>query len=755
MRYSSRLDARRHRSSKAHASHPRHSRTSRRRSTRKRRGMRCARASRGLRKRRGARRTISIVPSRRRGASRARADRAARRTRRGPRSGHVVCAARRSRVARRGPRRRAARRARRRPRRERGRHARRHAESPTSRRTASCSTRRDPMPGSSPPRKACPWTPRRCDSVTGAIQPFLPRGDRTPRHGGDGCPRCRCSCTRIRSMPRARRAGRAPVTGIWISGGRHARARLSPPAIGEISATAHPAGDVARGLARAAGPIAPTRRRPTSTRLAGDDALVVLAPVDRCRAAPRAGARVARSRASRRSTRGDLDELAWCCGNGGGTDARWSAHAPSLFARLRAHFRGTRGRAMTTLVRRPAHPAAAALEAAGLSPVLARIYAARGIASTAELDHSLAALPTFAALRGIDDAAARLAQAIAQQERIVIVADYDADGATACAVGVRGLRALGARRRLPRAQSLRVRLRPHAGDRGAGGAASPALIVTVDNGIASVDGVAAAHALGIEVLVTDHHLPGPALPAPAIIVNPNQPGCTFPSKHIAGVGVMFYVLLATRARLRADGAFAARAEPNLARAARPRGARHRGRRRAPRPGQSRARGAGPRAHARRQRASGRARALRRRRSRPRARDGLRPGLRGRAAPQRRRAPRRHDHRHPLPPRRRRARRRTSRAELDALNRERRDVEAGMQDEALADLADIEADDDQLHACACSAPEWHQGVVGIVAVAAQGPLPPSGVRVCPRGTAASCAARAARSPASTCATRSTS
>ncbi|MCC6196944.1 MAG: single-stranded-DNA-specific exonuclease RecJ [Burkholderiales bacterium] len=219
---------------------------------------------------------------------------------------------------------------------------------------------------------------------------------------------------------------------------------------------------------------------------------------------------------------------------------------------------------MTILVRRSTHPVAPALEAAGLSPVLARVYAARGIASAAELDHSLAALPSFAGLRGIGEAADRLARAIARRERILIVADYDADGATACAVGVRGLRALGADvdfivpNRFEFGYGLTPEIVALAAQR------APALLVTVDNGIASVDGVAAASARGIDVLITDHHVPGPALPAPAIIVNPNQPGCEFVSKHLAGVGVMFYVLTATRARLRDDGAFAARAPPNLA-----------------------------------------------------------------------------------------------------------------------------------------------------------------------------------------------
>ena len=217
------------------------------------------------------------------------------------------------------------------------------------------------------------------------------------------------------------------------------------------------------------------------------------------------------------------------------------------------------------IVRRPSGAATAALQTAGLSPVLARIYAARGITSTSELDHSFAALPPFTTMKGIDAAARRLAAAIAAQQRILIVADYDADGATACAVGMRGLAALGALvdfivpNRFDYGYGLTPEIVALAAQR------QPHLLVTVDNGIASVEGVAAARALRIDVLITDHHLPGDTLPVDAIIVNPNQPGCTFPSKHIAGVGVLFYVLLALRARMREDDAFATRREPNLAR----------------------------------------------------------------------------------------------------------------------------------------------------------------------------------------------
>ena len=143
-------------------------------------------------------------------------------------------------------------------------------------------------------------------------------------------------------------------------------------------------------------------------------------------------------------------------------------------------------------------------------------------------------------------------RAIGQRERILIVADYDADGATACAVALRGLRAMGPRLAIvPNRFEYGYGLTPESLHSPA--QESPQVIVTVDNGIASVEGVAAARALGIDVVVTDHHLPGATLPDTPTIVNPNQPGCTFPSKAIAGVAVMFYVLLAVRATLRERG----------------------------------------------------------------------------------------------------------------------------------------------------------------------------------------------------------
>ncbi|QEZ46170.1 single-stranded-DNA-specific exonuclease RecJ [Cupriavidus oxalaticus] len=203
------------------------------------------------------------------------------------------------------------------------------------------------------------------------------------------------------------------------------------------------------------------------------------------------------------------------------------------------------------------------LAAAGLHPTLARILAARGVARAAELATDLPELVPPGAMKGIGDAAAYLADAIAAGKRLLIVADYDCDGATACAVGVRGLRMLGARVEyiVPNRFEYGYGLTPEIVALAA--KQQPDVIVTVDNGIASVDGVAAANALGIDVVVTDHHLPGAELPDAAVIVNPNQPGCEFPSKNLAGVGVMFYVLLALRAELRRRGVYTQATQPPL------------------------------------------------------------------------------------------------------------------------------------------------------------------------------------------------
>lgn len=205
----------------------------------------------------------------------------------------------------------------------------------------------------------------------------------------------------------------------------------------------------------------------------------------------------------------------------------------------------------------------AALCGAGFSALEARLYAARGICSRTELEHELTNLLPFGSMKNIEAAAVRLADAIARKERILIVGDYDADGATATALGVRGLGMFGASvdflvpNRFEYGYGLTPEIVQLAATRG------PDLLLTVDNGIASVEGVAMARRLGLDVLITDHHLPGDSLPD-ALIVNPNQPGCGFPSKNLAGVGVMFYVLMALRAELRQRGAFAQGKEPNLA-----------------------------------------------------------------------------------------------------------------------------------------------------------------------------------------------
>ena len=203
------------------------------------------------------------------------------------------------------------------------------------------------------------------------------------------------------------------------------------------------------------------------------------------------------------------------------------------------------------------------LEQSGVHPLLARLFAARGVTAKEELDTGLAALLPPDSLKGAADAAHLLADAIAAGKRLLIVADYDCDGATACAVGLRALRMFGATvdYLVPNRFETGYGLSPEVVDIAA--AMRPDVIVTVDNGIASVDGVAAARRRGIATLITDHHLPGDALPDADVIVNPNQPGCRFASKALAGVGVMFYVMLALRAELRLRGAFGEGGGPNL------------------------------------------------------------------------------------------------------------------------------------------------------------------------------------------------
>jgi single-stranded-DNA-specific exonuclease len=212
-----------------------------------------------------------------------------------------------------------------------------------------------------------------------------------------------------------------------------------------------------------------------------------------------------------------------------------------------------------------------ALTQAGIHPLLARLYAGRGVRSADEIDDALERLLSPSGLKGTAEAGRFLADAIAATRRICVVADYDCDGATACAVALRGLKLLGAQPQslcyvVPDRKVHGYGLTPAIVDMAL--ARDARVLLTVDNGIASLAGVAHARALGLSVIVTDHHLPAVvdgavALPAADVIVNPNQPGCTFESKSLAGVGVIFYVLLALRAELRSRGAFDAHTQPRL------------------------------------------------------------------------------------------------------------------------------------------------------------------------------------------------
>jgi len=207
-----------------------------------------------------------------------------------------------------------------------------------------------------------------------------------------------------------------------------------------------------------------------------------------------------------------------------------------------------------------------ALQDAALPEVLKRVYAGRGIQNPQELALTLDQLLPPDGLKGIADAAALLADAVEGDARVLIVGDFDADGATSCAMAISVLRQMGLREvgyLVPNRFEFGYGLTPEIVDLAA--PQTPDLIVTVDNGISSIEGVAAAQTLGISVLVTDHHLPGEELPGAEVIVNPNQHGCTFASKSLAGVGVMFYVLSALRAELRQRGWFSTEGitEPNL------------------------------------------------------------------------------------------------------------------------------------------------------------------------------------------------
>ena len=220
---------------------------------------------------------------------------------------------------------------------------------------------------------------------------------------------------------------------------------------------------------------------------------------------------------------------------------------------------------MTRIVNRPIPQRVVwQLEQQGLHPLLARLYAARGVKDKGELDYELKSLLPPSTLTHAGDAARILADAIEADAKLLIIGDYDCDGATATAVGMRALKMLGADVDflLPDRFKLGYGLSPEIVDVAA--TQSPDLIITVDNGIASIEGVNRAREYGIATLITDHHLPAETLPEADCIVNPNQPGCTFPSKCIAGVGVMFYVMLALRAELRERGFFVERPEPNFA-----------------------------------------------------------------------------------------------------------------------------------------------------------------------------------------------
>ncbi|MDD2885247.1 MAG: single-stranded-DNA-specific exonuclease RecJ [Dechloromonas sp.] len=369
---------------------------------------------------------------------------------------------------------------------------------------------------------------------------------------------------------------------------------------------------------------------------------------------------------------------------------------------------------MTRIVTRNSPPRTVwQLEQQGLHPLLARLYAARGVTDKAELDYELKSLLPPSALTHASDAASLLADAIEAEAKMLIIGDYDCDGATATAVGMRALKALGADVDflLPDRFKLGYGLSPEIVDVAA--QQSPDLIITVDNGIASLEGVARAQQHGIATLITDHHLPGEALPDADCIVNPNQPGCDFPSKCIAGVGVMFYVMLALRAELRERGFFTDRPEPNFAdlldlvalgtvadvvkldrnnRILVSQGLKRvrAGRLKAGLAALFKAAGRDPR--------------------KATAMDfgfilGPRLNAAGRLADMRLGVeclltddP---------------ARALQIAQELDAFNRERRDIEAGMQDQALLLLESMEVDD-AAPGIALFDPSWHEGVVGILA-----------------------------------------
>ena len=353
-----------------------------------------------------------------------------------------------------------------------------------------------------------------------------------------------------------------------------------------------------------------------------------------------------------------------------------------------------------------------------MPPILRRLYAQRGIATPGELDLQLSNLHSPWQMLAMEAAVDRVTAALHGAEHILIVGDFDADGATSSAMAVAALRDFGAAEvgfLVPNRFEYGYGLTPEIVDLAA--QRSPDLIITVDNGISSVDGVAAARDRGIDVLVTDHHLPGDTLPDAAVILNPNQPGCSFPSKNLAGVGVMFYLLLALRARLREAGYFEARAiaEPHLGsyldlvalgtvadvvpldfnNRILVRGGIERIRSGRARPGIAAllevAKRESPRLTATdlafavgpRLNAAGRL-------------DDMSVGIECLLCEDPFRA-------------------RALAAELDAMNRERQHIERGMEEEALRALESLKFDSDSLPAAlVLFDPGWHQGVVGILA-----------------------------------------
>ena len=349
-----------------------------------------------------------------------------------------------------------------------------------------------------------------------------------------------------------------------------------------------------------------------------------------------------------------------------------------------------------------------------LPPLLTRLYAARGVQSEAELDKSLARLIPYQQLKGIDAAVDLLVVALEQRQRILIVGDFDADGATASTVGTLGLRLLGAAHvdyLVPNRFEYGYGLTPEIVEVAL--TRTPQLLITVDNGISSIEGVAAAKKAGLSVLVTDHHLPGNELPAADAIVNPNQPGCEFPSKALAGVGVIFYVLIALRARLNSLGWYQDSKAPNIAELldlvalgsvadvvpldANNRILVHQGLERIragrARPGLKAILEVAKRDHSKitstdlgfilgpRLNAAGRL-------------DDMSLGIECLLTDDANAA-------------------REMAAQLDEMNQDRKSIEQGMQREALAQLKDLTIDSMPFGLCLFD-PEWHQGVIGILA-----------------------------------------